>query len=337
MKYICCWTVAIAICLSMSIGAFAQVSIGPASVNLPSWLDSIVPAAVRSSQSGMGLSVSTSLRKYFSSFTSYQFPNPFPPNQEPLSRLEFPIEQWFLGVEALYGTPKWHMTLSGAWNVSRDGQTPMQDSDWEDDSMPFQKTVFSESECRLNTGYMYDGAVVFDLPYLEGVGMKAVVGGRRQYFFFTTHDGVQVDLSGGVMELPGDGIEFEQYFNHFYVGGVWDARLPLGGLLMGMPLSMTLQADYAVVSGTNEDLHLLRQGERITRENTQGHCWHIGLKSSFAMNGRLSLELEGDFKRIVTDGSHHLSNTAFAVDFSFHGSQVWSDQAYIAGAAKLAF
>ncbi|MDQ1240100.1 MAG: hypothetical protein QG577_2286, partial [Thermodesulfobacteriota bacterium] len=40
---------------------------------------------------GIGVGV----RKYFNSFTSWQFPNRFPPNQDPYSRLEWPWDQTF--------------------------------------------------------------------------------------------------------------------------------------------------------------------------------------------------------------------------------------------------
>ena len=39
------------------------------------------------------------LKRYFRSHTSYEFGNPFPPFQAPLSRLEFPMNTWWAGGE----------------------------------------------------------------------------------------------------------------------------------------------------------------------------------------------------------------------------------------------
>ena len=70
------------------------------------------------------------VRKLINSFTSYQFPNPYPPNQDPLSRLEFPLDQWFVGMRGLYSR-KWAALLAEAWtNVSQESALQMQDSDW---------------------------------------------------------------------------------------------------------------------------------------------------------------------------------------------------------------
>jgi hypothetical protein len=38
---------------------------------------------------------------------------------------------------------------------------------------------------------------------------------------------------------------------------------------------------------------------------------------------------EGDYKRIITTGSHSLTNGPLRIDFSFGGSKIWSDQAWI--------
>ena len=39
------------------------------------------------------------LKRYFGSHTSYEFGNPLPPFQAPLSRLEFPMNTWWAGGE----------------------------------------------------------------------------------------------------------------------------------------------------------------------------------------------------------------------------------------------
>ncbi len=69
-------------------------------------------------KNGSGL-CSFGMKKFFNSYTSYQFPNPFPPYQDPLSRLEFPLDQWFAGIKSEYSGGWWAL-MGEAWtNVSR--------------------------------------------------------------------------------------------------------------------------------------------------------------------------------------------------------------------------
>jgi len=214
----------------------------------------------------------------------------------------------------------------------------MQDSDWDDETMPFQKTIFSESKCRLNRGLILDVSLDFRTPITGLLNIRPVVGYRYQDFYFTTHDGFQSDLAGWTTDLPGEGIDFEQVFYHCYAGGVLDTTFDWSNLLPGLSrVQLIVQLDYASVIAKNEDLHLLRLGERITTENTRGHCWHMALSAGIGFRQIFYARIEGDFKRIITNGSHELTNRVFGIDFSFDGSRVWSDQGSVAMVGEIAF
>jgi outer membrane protease len=278
------------------------------------------------------------IKKFVNSFTSYQFPNPFPPNQDPLSRLEFPIDQWFGGLTAGCAAAWWSLNCLAWTNLSRDSALKMQDSDWDDETNPFQKTIFSDSLCRLNRSLLVDVNVTVGSSRKSLLNIRPIFGYRYQMFHFTTHDGLQSDLSGNVSDLPGDGIEFMQIFSHYYVGAIFKPGVAPGEYWSSLRgVRLVAQIDYALVNAVNEDLHLLRAGERITRENTKGHCWHASLSASLAITNQLRARLDGDFKRIFTTGDHRLINNLFSVDFSFDGSRVWSDQASVSATAELAF
>jgi len=281
---------------------------------------------------------SVGIRKFVNSFTSYQFVNPFPPFQDPLSRLEFPIDQWFWGLTGKYEARAWSISAQGWANVNRESVAKMQDSDWDDDANPSQKTIFSESECRLNKGLIFDTYIGVTIPWQRFNSVKPLLGYRYQYFSFTTHDGVQFDLGGSPIDLPGDGIDFRQIFNHLYFGGVFSRSFNLGTLFgNAQMLDFECQIDYALVSARNEDLHLLRKGDRMTAETTLGHCWHLLVSMEFFRRGTLSARIEADFKRLLTDGDHQLRNTLFNLNFSFDGSRVWSDQASISALGQIVF
>ncbi len=277
------------------------------------------------------------VRKLANSFTSYQFPNPFPPNQDPLSRLEFPIDQWFVGIKAGYSLGCLSLLAEGWTNVNQESGFQMQDSDWDDDQNPSQKTIFSESKCTLNGGYMADIGLAIGRG-CNPVSIRPIAGCRFQYFDFTTHDGIQMDANGNVADLPGKGIKFQQSYQHYFLGGIFKGQLgTFRSPCYSRALLLTVQGDAAVVDGRNEDRHLLRAGDRVTEERTKGYCWHVALGTSLDLSNLLRLRLEGDFKRITTTGSHNLSNPAFNIDFSFDGAKAWSDQASITAMGELRF
>jgi outer membrane protease len=285
-----------------------------------------------------GFYQSMELTKFLNSFTSYEFPNPFPPNQSPLSRLEFPIDQWFLGLVTSYAAPSWTLRAEGWINLNNESGRKMQDSDWDDDSNTGQKTIFSESNCRLNRGVLVDVACSFATPLETSFFLRPVVGYRYQRFLFTTHDGFQGSLDGEALDLPGDGIEFKQSFEHWYVGGICSSSIDLSALSGAFPsVRFEFQADYAFVRAKNEDLHLLRVGDHITSDSTRGHCWHLAVGLDLLVSQYMAARLCGDFKRILTDGSHRLTNSLIPIDFSFDGSHVWSDQASISAIGTVSF
>lgn len=285
-----------------------------------------------------GFYQSLELTKFLNSFTSYEFPNPFPPGQSPLSRLEFPIDQWFLGLATSYAAPSWTLRAKGWINLNNESGLKMQDSDWDDDVNIAQKTIFSESNCRLNRGVLIDVACSIATPLEPAIFLRPVVGYRYQHFFFTTHDGFQASLDGEAFNLPGDGINFKQSFDHLYFGGIFNTSFDLSAWSGTFPsLRFDFQADYAIVRAKNEDLHLLRAGDHITSDSTRGHCWHLAVGLDLFVSRSMAARLCGDFKRILTDGSHRLTNSLIAIDFSFSGAQVWSDQASISAMGTVSF
>lgn len=282
------------------------------------------------------LAPSVGLKKFVNSFTSYEFPNPFDAAQDPLSRLEFPFDQWFVGVRSGYAAQLWELEGQAWINATRESGLRMQDSDWDDETIPFQKTVFSESRCRLNRGILLDFSL--GLPVLGLVpNITPVMGYRFQQFHFMTHDGFQEVFGGPGMDLPGDGIDFRQTFHHVFFGGKMRVESLTGGRSRaGGFAGIEVQVDYARVSARNEDRHLLRDGNRITIDTTRGHCWHVFAAAGFLLRADVLARVEFDFKRTLTTGSHRLLNDTFGIDFSFDGARVWSDQASLFAALSVA-
>ncbi len=273
-------------------------------------------------------SVGAKIKYLFKSHTSYEFGNPLPPCQEPLSRLEFPLDTWWAGLDMRLRFPRFSVGLEALTSVKQNAHGEFEDSDWDN---PDEKTIYSTSQMRVAPSYMvrFDADLeVSDWLSLPGwLKIRPVGGMRYQRFNLISHDGIQYDLTGasGNALLPGEGIRFKQTYWHYFVGlrSVIDLSRPTG-----IPsLSLNLQADWAYVEGMNEDNHLLRAGRRFTYEDTYGEAWHCSMGLKKELGKGFSIGLDGDYLTVSTTGNHRLLNRTFDIDMSFsNGVKVWSDQ-----------
>ncbi len=274
-------------------------------------------------------SVSLQTRYFFQSRTSYEFGNPFPPHQAPLSRLEFPLDSWWAGASMRREFSRFSAGVEFFRNLSDEARGVMMDSDWDDAAQPALKTIYSESSCRMEPSYRVRADA--DLKISDWIGLpgwldlRPLAGLAWQRFTLVTHDGFQSEIGKGTELLPGDGIRFEQTYWQFFTG--LKTTFELGKPFHLTRLAFTMQGDWAYVAGSNEDHHLLRTGNRITREKTTGDAWHalVNLKIGFTQN--LSANIGAEYLRIKSTGSHNLTNNLFGIDFTFdHGVKVWSEQ-----------
>ncbi len=274
-------------------------------------------------------SVSLQTRYFFKSHTSYEFGNPFPPHQTPLSRLEFPLDSWWAGVSMRREFSRFSAGVEFFRNLSDEARGVMMDSDWDDDAQPALKTIYSESSCRMEPSYMVRADA--DLKISDWIGLprwldlRPTAGLAWQRFTLVTHDGSQSEIGQETILLPGDGIRFEQTYWQFFTG--LKSTFDLGKPFHLSRLTFTMQGDWAYVAGSNEDHHLLRTGNRITREKTTGDAWHalVNLKIGFSQN--VNANIGAEYLRIKSTGSHNLTNNLFGIDFTFdHGVKVWSEQ-----------
>jgi hypothetical protein len=76
------------------------------------------------------LSLGVKAKRFTGSHTSFEFGNPFPPSQSPLSRLEFPLDSWWAGVELRLNFPRFSLGTEGLANLSQEADGLMRDTDW---------------------------------------------------------------------------------------------------------------------------------------------------------------------------------------------------------------
>ncbi len=263
--------------------------------------------------------------------TSYEFGNPFPPGQSPLSRLEFPLATWWGGVELRRDFPRFSIGIEGLTNISGDADSKMKDSDWDDEQNPTVKTIYSESSCRQERSWMVKGDI--DLKVSDWLGLpdwldiRPLAGFRWQYLDFMVHDGIQYTLYGStpIEPLPGDVLRFNQTWWNYFAG----IRSRLGlGRPFGLPRTyLNCQFDLGYAEGDNKDHHLMREGTRYTFENTTGDALHGSAGLKMDITSHLAAGIEFDWLKIESTGSHQLINKAFDVDLTFdNGVRSWSEQ-----------
>lgn len=267
------------------------------------------------------------VRHFVGSHTSYEFGNPFPPGQKPLSRLEFPLNTWWAGGELRRRFSRLSFGLEALTNISRRSTGSFKDSDWDDDYNPGLKTIYSEADCRMEPSYLVRGDM--DLKVSDWLGLpdwfdlRPVIGFRWQRFELVAYDGIEFYPDPG--PIPGDTIRFEQVYRQYFLG--FRMSYDLTRHIRSLPLHVNFQVDRAHVDGDNSDHHLLRAGKRWTYEETSGEAWHASLGIKAALTKRISAGMEVEYLRIETTGTHRLDNNVFDIDIHWdHGVEAWSEQ-----------
>jgi hypothetical protein len=315
--------------LFLALGVFVSFTVAAVSNSLAAPLEKSESVPITKA-----FSVGGKLKYFFRSHTSYEFGNPYPPYQEPLSRLEFPINTWWGGLEMKLNVSRFFFALEGMTNLTQNAHGKFEDSDWTDDQKPDEKTIYSQSNMRVAPSYMVRFDADMDvsdwLRLPKWLSIRPVAGFRWQKFNLVSHDGAQWDLtcSTPALSLPGEGIRFKQQYWQYFIG--LRSGVDLSHVTGIKSLMFLMQADWAYVEGKNEDNHLLRAGQRFTYETTYGQAWHasIGLKKDFGKN--FAIGLDADYLTINTTGKHRLVNETFNTDMDFsNGVKAWSDQASI--------
>ena len=270
----------------------------------------------------------------FNSHTSFEFASPYSLYQQPLSRLEFPVDSIWGGVGVRKQLSRFSAGAEFLTSFADQKTSIFKDSDWADEESPGRLTNYSESSCRLKPSYQVGADVdmqVADLLRLpKGFDLRPVVGFRWQQLALVAYDGIQYDNDTSdswptIQPLPGDSISFEQNWYQYFMGMRFGYEWQQLSWLHRLKLQT--QLDWSYVTGENRDHHLLREGNRITEEQTTGDAWHAALEVVFGITKNLDLGIEADYLKIQTTGTHTLTNELFGINESWtNGVKVWSEQ-----------
>lgn len=293
----------------------------------PSFFDMTVPEPV------WAWSVDYRFRSITSSHTSYEFgtPDPPPTGWTPLSRLDFPLNSLWQGLQFGLQREDWGVHLEYLMPMQKQVQGNLKDYDWEIPNADY--TIYSESRQRWVEGGMLDFGAEFRLlerPFELPMGVWSTAGFRWQRFHLVASDLVQYDLtdpSSSPYRYAGDVIDFNQQYYQYYLGCQLRSNVAMGSL---PPVRLTFQTDWAYTVGYNIDHHLIRTGNRYTIENTYGDTWHTALTAEAPLRTWLSLGCQVDYSVTRTTGSHRLLNMPLDEDLAWtNGVRVWSEQTWL--------
>jgi hypothetical protein len=276
--------------------------------------------------------VDVKLKTLLNSHTSYEFGNPLPPYQRPLSRLAFPVDSVWAGLAVKKQLSRFSVGAEFLTTVQDQDTGRFKDTDWDDAVNPKRITNYGETGCRLLPSYQISSDIAMqmaDMLHLpQQFDLRPVAGFRWQQLSLVAHDGTQTNydipwLAPSVQIIQGDAVAFKQNWYQFFTG------VRFGYEWQNLPawlhrLKLQSQLDWSYVEGTNRDNHLL-QTSRISTADTSGDAWHASLGLLLGLTRNLALGVEADYLNIQTTGTYVL-NDGGAVSGWSNGVKVWSEQ-----------
>jgi len=268
---------------------------------------------------------------FFASQTTYEFGAPESNDGKPLSRLEFPINNLWMGAELRRNFSRYSVGVRAISSVMRNTRGRMKDSDWEDSDNREIRTTFSTSSNRMEYGLIAGGDIDFkisdrlNLP--PSLDVRPLIGFQWQRLAFMTHDGTQYNYWPPPeidTHLPGNTLQFRQDYWQYILGlrGSWDMGRSLK--LRGLKLLAEVNGSY--VTGFNKDHHLLR-GDRFSFDTTSGWGAYVSLGAQAQLTKNTALETGIDYQAIRTIGKHHLVDKSADIDETWSDAvKAWSDQ-----------
>jgi len=289
---------------------------------------------------------------FLMSHTSYQFANSGPSFQNPLSKLQFPLNTWWLESELRRTCPRWSIGVRAGVSVAKNVDGRFKDSDWLNPANGSMLTTYSESAMRSENSYLIRADA--DVNISDWLGLPPSFEIRPLFAFefqrlnLMAHDGVQwevgsydVDGSGirddyaSVQALAGNTIHFRQDYYMYQIGvrGVYD------GFNIGKYIKIKVkgEADWGPVIGYNEDNHLLRDLLGYIRSSGNSLYFSTGLEMVFAKT--ITAGISMDYQYIRTTGILHDRDLGHGGVEAWNDEsvKVWSDQTSITARVSYAF
>ncbi|MBI5569033.1 MAG: omptin family outer membrane protease [Desulfomonile tiedjei] len=277
-----------------------------------------------------GWYASRGVQKFINSFCSYEFSDAT--GQDPFSRSEFPIDQWFIGGQSSRAWSTLTFSVDGWSLLNRESALKFQKSQWTFPADPDQKTVISESNCRMLEAYLVDISVDWAMVPGARTGLRPVGGFRWHTFRFLTYDGYRgsIDPQAPSGPLPGDGIDGRFTFRDWWYVGVRSS-------FNRGPVRCRVHGDYGWLRADMADRNLL-QGDMRAELHGSGHAWRLSAGLALMAHESLTVRVDGDFTRIsVIDTTVQQWDASGVLLGGRDKGRIWSDRQSVAVSAELRF
>lgn len=291
-------------------------------------------------------------QNFFLSHTSYQFGSSSEPFQKPISKLEFPLNTWWLESELRRTCPRWSVGFRAGVSVAKNTDGRFKDSDWLNPANSSMLTTYSESAMREENSFLFradaDVNISDWLRLPQGLEIRPLFAFEFQRLKLMAHDGVQwesgiydpdagKDLDGSIraLELAGNSIHFRQDYYMYQIGlrGVYD------GLKIGKYIAIKVkgEADWGPVLGYSEDNHLLRDLFGYIRSTGNSFYFSSGLDMVFAKT--ITAGISMDYLCIRSFGIQHDRDLGHGgvEGWDDYGVKTWSDQTSLTAHVSYAF
>ncbi|MCX5678941.1 MAG: omptin family outer membrane protease [Candidatus Omnitrophica bacterium] len=278
-------------------------------------------------------------KRYIASNTSYEFGDPGGAFTKPLSRLEFPINTWWLNFDLRRTCPRWSVGAKAGFSMNRNSNGWMEDSDWATSGSDNILTNYSRSYCDIRKAFLFRGDVDVNisdwLRLPSSLEIRPLFAFQFQRFNPVAHNGVQWNYDdGSAMSLDGNAISFRQDWYTYMIGMRGAYSLDLN---KHIAIKLKTEADWGPALGHNEDHHILR-GDRWTYENTSGNALYFLAGVDMTISKTITIGAGIDYLWIQTFGTHRWRDPSLPVDQSWSdGVKAWSDQLGLTMHASYAF
>jgi len=280
------------------------------------------------------------LQRFMVSYTSYEIGNDDVPLYHPLSRLEFPLNTWWLRFELRRTCPRWSVGLRSGLSVARNVDGRMEDSDWTNTDDTTQRTIYSQSAMRAEANYLFRGDIDVNisdwLKLPPSVEIRPLFAFQFQRLNLMAHDGVQWDANGATA-IAGDGIHFRQDYYQYLIGlkGSWEILKPNKYITV----RLKGEADWGPAMAYYEDHHLQREGDMFSTASGIANSMYYLSGIEMVIAKTVTLGVDADYMWLRTTHARTRDvNVPLHQDVSWsNGSEIWTDQFSLTAHVSYAF
>ena len=263
-------------------------------------------------------------KRYVASHTSYEFGTE---DIRPLSRLQFPVNTWWMNFDVRRTCPRWSIGGRAGFSVNRNSNNWMLDSDWESPGTDHVLTDYAKLYCDVRNAFLFRGDV--DINISDWLGLPPELEIRPLFAFqFQRYSLMAHDGEADNVPVLGDIISFRQDWYTYMIGlrGSYNIKMS-----KNMIVKIKGEADWGPALGYFEDHHIQR-GDFTVYQNTMGNALYFLTGLDMTVSKTITMGIGIDYLWIRAYGTEREWNPAptdktSPFDASFTDDvKSWTDQ-----------